>query len=805
MKKTVVNIIFLFILLSGGKTLHGQDSSVLTGTIRGILAEAVQNVSVSVEGVVGIPVITDSAGQFSILIPDKNSVLIITPPEEYKSQRLFIGSRTNVEIRLTPVDLRSNQDEAIYFFDFEKERNSISSSSVLDTRSLYESSNISIDEYYNGNISGIWAPGQSGMPGTGSVSFINGIHSLNANTQPLYIVDGQALESTGIMESFVDGFTYNPLVGINPSDITNLTIIKDYAATSIYGMRGSNGVVLIETLKPTEVQTVIDFSFRTGISTSPGQLPQLNSDQYRSFAKEVLMSSGTSEEDYPSLYPGLYVTENDDNSFVYNNNTNWQNTIFRNSRMEDIYFRILGGDEIAKYGLSIGYRNNEGIIDQTSFNRISVRFVGDFNMFQWLKFSVSSNLSSNTSNLKESTIISQTSPIYTGLAKNPLMVPYSFDEDGNQLTVVEDVDEMGVSNPMSVIDGFEAVNRNYRFLTNFKMVGDISRNFKINSAVGINFNSMMENLFMPNLGMELYARDEAYNISKSLSNYLFSISNDNFINYKAEIGKSHAINTNLGLRFNINKYQLDWGIAKNSFENDEYTSLQSGTSNLREMGGDNGNWNRMALYGNLNYTFRDKYSLSLSAAGENSTRIGPNAENVVFVSDIPFGLFYSSGLSWRISNEAFLYQVSWIDDLKLRLSYGKTGNDDIGNYDAFNYFYILHYRNTTGMVPGPKTDESLSFEESYQGNVGLDFATWGNRLRLSVDLFKNRTENLLVNKLQESYLGHTYVPVNSGEIENKGWGIDLSGRIIQNKDFSWDAGINISRFTNNVISIDNNL
>ncbi len=802
MKRKTLYFSFILTLVFAVSSVYAEDTLLVSGIITGIRNHPVSNVSVSVEGVISVPEISDEEGRFSISVPGKNATLIITPPGAYKSQSIFLGKRTNIALRLTSSDIPGNRDQTKNIFTYVEKRQFNSPISLLSEDKLYLSDEQTIDRYIEGNIAGAWGIGLSGRPGSGSAIFIRGIHSMNANSQPLYVVDGLPIEQHGNMDSFADGFSFNPLSGLNPADITDMTVIKDNASTSLYGVRGSNGLILIETLKPTEVQTAIDFRFRTGFSSSPSEIPQLNSDQYRTYAKELLMTSEIPEENYPLLYPGLYVSESDNMHYKYNNNTNWQSLIFRDALMYDVYFRILGGDEIAKYGLSVGYQNNEGIIEDTNFDRFSVRFVGSFNMAKWLKLNVSSNLSSTVSSLKESARVSQTSPVYTALLKNPLMIPYQFDNDGNQLAAIEEVDELGVSNPLGVISGFSANNKNYSFLTTFRIEAELTSKLRLKSNIGINFNSLSEEMFMPNNGMELYYNDEAWNASKSMANYLYAFTNDNFLNYKTRIGNSHVIEANGGFRINSNKFQSDWGIAKNSHENDEYTTLQSGTANIREMGGMNGNWNRLAVYGNFNYTFREKYSADLNISAENSTRIGPMADNVISISDVPFGVFYGTGLSWRISNEAFFDNINWIDDLKLRFSYGKSGNDNIGNYNAFNYFSLVHYRNTTGLIPSPMTDESLTFEEHLHMNSGLDFTTWGNRFTASIDYYRNRTKNLLIYEKQESYLGHQFLPVNDGEIENRGWDFDLFTRVIKTQKFFVDIGFNVSHSLNKVLQLE---
>ena len=220
------------------------------------------------------------------------------------------------------------------------------------------------------------------------------------------------------------------------------------------------------------------------------------------------------------------------------------------------------------------------------------------------------------------------------------MNPYEFDSNGMQLKTYSDIYELGVSNPSFTVNNFFAENKNYFFLTSVRLEGDISDHLKWNSLIGININTLNENVFMPNHGMEYYYDGEAYNASKSLTDYFFTLYNDNNITYRQEFKQQHLVNASLGFRINTNTFEEDWGVAKNSNENDEYRSLQSGTSYLRELGGLSNKWNRLAMYGNLDYTFRDRYLLHAGVISETSSRIGRNVQvegvNDIFkINDVP--------------------------------------------------------------------------------------------------------------------------------------------------------------------------
>jgi len=799
-----VIVLFLVVSIWGGSPCLGQDSLLVTGKILARKNLPLSGVSVSMEGVYTAPAISDENGEFQLLAPSGNIWLIITPSEEYKSRREYLNNRRNITVQLTEDDLVSGYDEVLNLHRYTLRRDFISAYSAPDPENTKYYPYQSVDQYFQGTIPGMLVTGSSGMPGAGAITYLRGIRSMHTNNQPLYIVDGLPIETPGLFQSTIDGYNYNPLSSIDPHDITNVTILKDYQGATTYGLRGSNGVILIETLKPTEVQTTIDVSMRTGISMQPEQIPQLNARQYKTLANELLISSGEKEEDFTTAYPALFSTMNDIDFYKYNNNTNWQNSIFSNGMMNDFYIRVRGGDEIARYGLSVGYLNHEGIIDETYYDRFSVRFVGTFNIFQWMRMYISSNLNSSNSDLRESARVLQTSPILTGLFKSPLLIPYQFDENGQQLATLENVGPLGVSNPLAVIQKFEGRNKNYRFATSFRMEADIIGSVKWNTLFGLNFNSLNESTFMPNTGMEMYYDNEAHNVAESMKNYLYSMYSENYLSYNRELNNMHGISAAAGMRFNINTFQSDWGIAKNSHERDEYKLLQNGLTFLREMGGENTKWNRIAFYGNGGYSFKARYFINASIVAENSTRIGKKAEDVLYIGNQPFGMFYSFGGAWRISSESFMKDIHWLEDLKLRASYGLAGNDDIGNLSALDYYSIVHYRETSGMVPGSISERNVKFELNKQLNTGLDIGLWGNKVNLAMDLYSIRTEDLLVYEPQPSLIGFLNIPANNGELLNKGWEISVFSRVIDRGKLKWDIGLNLSGFKNTVEMIKNN-
>lgn len=792
--------VFLLSILITVSSVQGQDSVYIKGKVVGIDKSPVSGVSISIEGSAE-PGITNENGEFEVLSPSRTAWMLVAPVDTYKPQRILIDNKEFITIRLTPLDILSGHDEVLDLYKTDKKRDLISSYFSPDPGSSIYFPYQSLGQAFQGNVPGMLTTGFSGMPGRGVSTVIRGIKSMNTNNQPLYIIDGIPLETPGFYSSQLDGFSYDPLSSLDPFDITNINILKDFTSISSYGSRASNGIVLIETLKPSEVRTTIDFTFRTGISLAPESIPQMKREQYKTFANEILNSSGRLEETFPELYPALFSEPGSPDYFRYNYESNWQNEVFRNSGMNDVYLRVRGGDEIARYGLSVGFLNHQGTIKETDYERINIRFVSTFNIFQWLRLDVTNNLVINNSNLKESARVPQTSPVLTSLFKAPMLQAYSFDADGNLLTRLADVEPFGISNPASVIDNFSAVNNNHRFLTSVKIQGDLSKQFKLNSIIGVNFNSINEKIFMPNHGMETYYQDEAFNAMKSLKDHFFALINDNFLSWSPDWGNIHQFNASAGFRINTNKFEEDWAIAKNSHENDEYRSLQDGIAYLREMGGENYRWNRLTNYINFKYSFRDKYQLTGAISADASSRTGSEATGVLRIANAPFGIFYSAGLAWRVSEEKFLENLRFIGDLKWRISYGLAGNDDIGNLSSLDYYKLSRYRETSGMVPTPVSNKSLKFENIHQWNTGIDFALPGNIMNLTLDLFKITTRDMLIYERLPFYLGESIIPVNNGVLENRGFETHASAFLLYRKNFKWNIDINLAKIQNRLTEI----
>jgi len=799
----VSRFIFISFFLSTVAFSSGaQDTTIVKGKIYTNTDRPLANVSVSIEGSQQLPVVTNAEGEFTVRSGSGNDWIIVSPASGYKMKRVFRNDRDQVDIYLTPDDISSGDDKLAVLSRLVPKRNMTVAYTDLEVRNIYHTNVLTLDQFMQGRVAGLHVVNRSGNPGSGAYLALRGINSINTNNQPLIIMDGVPVTSTGILNSNLSGFAYNPLLELSLYDISRATIIKDPAITAAYGSKASNGLILIETLDPSVTQTTIEVDFRTGLSLSPSNLiPQLNAVQHKTLMQEELFTSGKFEEVIREEYPSLFLEEGDERYIDYQHNTNWQELIFKNSFFNNLSVKVKGGDEIASYGLSVGLINNRGTLRETGYSGYNLRFVSKLNIFTWLKMNAGVSLNYNSSKMKDAATIEETSPILSSLAKSPMLNPYKYDAQGNRLTTLAEIDELGTSNPMATIDNFTARNINYSFISSLGFESVFNRNLILKSKFNLVFNVLKEKIFMPNHGMEHYYNQEAINVSKTTNNDLKTFYNNTYLSFNKEWGGDHVLSSVTGFHVHTNRYELDWGIGKNAHENDQYRDIQDGQPDLREIGGQNRAWNWFSLYENVTYVYRDKYMLTGSLSLDGSSRVGDDAAHTIRLAVAPFGFFYAGGVAWRISGENFLNGVFWLEDLKLRFSVGKTGNDDIGESSATNYYNAVKYRETVGLYPALVPNPGLSYETVTQLNTGLDLALWGNRFTAAIDIFSSHTNNMLIFRPIESYLGYYTRMENAGKLENKGWEISTFFRLMDRTVFKWDVQATLSRVSNTVVDM----
>ncbi|MEP1487529.1 MAG: SusC/RagA family TonB-linked outer membrane protein [Algibacter sp.] len=782
----------LFILFFGITfALQGQEKSnkTVTGTVVNATNDKpLEGVNVRVGTFSSVS--TDENGAFTIKVPDTRATLIVSNPA-FQNKEVALKGRSQVEIKI------NNKDFNSYYNDIHLPLRNQSNSSVANAVSVIEGSistpKESIANMLTGNeVSGMRSIMRSGVPGIGTNNFIRGYNTLNGSTQPLVILDGMMIETnTFNNNSIIQGYNYDPLSNINPKDIANITVIKD--AASIYGSRAANGVILIETNKTNDVATKIDFYVQGGLNMAPNNIRMMNADQYKTYLSDQLSAANGGGNTIGNL-PFFNENRSFEDYEKYHNSTDWQDEIFSNDYVNEYYLRVTGGDEIAKYGLSIGYSTNEGVVSNSAFDRFTTRFNADTNITDRLSLATNLSVSYTDRSLFDDGLLSS-SPIFSALNKSPFLAPFTENADGIITDIYEDVDDIGgFSNPKAITDTATFEARDYSLYGQLNFSYKISNKITLKSLSGANYIKNRQNVFLPDLGLGLEDNefgDSFFRTSKVSIESLFAIYNDTRLNYLLNVNNMHDFSINLGVRYNQNEYENSYSVSGNASD-DQFTSLNNGDRDTFVTSGNIGNWNYVSLYANADYSFLNKYFVSYNVAFDSSSRFG---------DDKSVGIFPSIGAGWLVSSENFMADSKVFDKVKLRASYGITGNDGVGNYNAESYFVSTRFLEGTGLINGNIAQSSIQWEETTKTNLGLDLGLFNEHLSLNFDYFNNVTDNLLNETSINPIFGSDSFLSNDGKLKNNGFELGINARIINTDKFSWDVGGNISQYKNKIISL----
>ncbi|MFV0606235.1 MAG: SusC/RagA family TonB-linked outer membrane protein [Niabella sp.] len=744
--------------------------------------------------------ITDSLGHFSLKIPQPTSTIIVEA-DGFDVNLVSVKYQTNIEIVLRSKSVQSFSDVLITPIGSQYKKLITASADKLSPNGWHHPTE-TVDAWLQGRVAGLNTIRRSGMQGVGANLFLNGINSIYATNKPLIIIDGMPFDANDYGESIVANNYTNPLSLVDIKDIDNITVIKD--AASIYGAKGANGAIIITTVSALGRQeTQIDAGIYAGVNLAPKNLPILNAADFRTYLSRMLSSRGWSVNQIASQ-PYMMDDPLRNDYYTYHNNTDWQKKVMNNSLSQNAYLRITGGDNIATYGLTVGYMKNNGIIKNTDWERYNTRFNAEFNFTERLTGTANLSFSFSNQNLKDQGIADKTAPLFNGLVKAPFLTDHIVSENGTQSPNLDGVDILGVGNPSTIIEKIEEFNKTYRFFGTFKFKYDISKYLAASTTIGIQFDKVRETYFVPSLGVvqDTMWNAIASNRLGSQVKQLFSLFNDTKLDYNRTFGYVHSLNASLGVRYQNNRAN-QVSVTSAGSATDDLVSVQNGLASLRQVGGDMGEWNWLNTYLGANYGYRDKLFLSLNMALDGSSRFGVKAANGLTIAGHKFPLFPSLAAAWLLSSEKFMSNTS-LNLLKLRASYSISGNDDIGNYTSRYIYTGQNFLGAIGSVRKWISNPALQWETVSKLNGGVDLAFWKERVTFSLDVFSNRTTNMLVYMPLSTVTGFTSTLTNDGEMKNTGIEATVNARIIDKTKLKWDAGFNIAKYKNEIVAVPNN-
>lgn len=740
--------------------------------------------------------ITDTAGKYKVEVPSYDATILVDG-EGYAPRMIALKGRKKVDVRLMDASHSGYQESMVMPVNIIPQRDITSAAQQYNVDGWQQNAALP-DELLQGRIAGLNGIRRSGTPGAGATLFLRGINSLYATNKPLVVVDNMIFDTNDYGESVIANYYTNPLSLIDVKDIDNITVLKD--ASSVYGTKGANGAIIITTSRAADKATHIDFGAYGGFVMAPKGLPVMGASDYRNYLSGILQSKGLTPEQL-AAQPFM----NDDRSAPgyarYHNSTDWQDKVLDNGFANNFFLKVTGGDNIATYGLSMGYMKNQGIIKGTDLSRYNTRFNANFNFTQ--RFTGYANLSFayNQQQLKDQGIADRTSPLFLARIKSPFLQDHEVNDAGVQSPNLADVDILGVGNPTAVIEKMIGANIYYRFQGSFGFKYELGKNWNLNTNVGIVLDKVRENMFVPGIGIvkDTLSNAIAENRMGTQVKRMFTFFNDTWAEYSKRFNADHKIYVRGGVRTQTNKAEQDYALGFNS-ATDDLTSVQNGVPALRQIGGGMGRWNWINTYLSSDYGFREKLFLSLNVAMDGSSRFGKQAKEGLTFNGSKFPVMPSIGGAWLVSSENFMAS-SGIDLLKLRASYSVTGNDDIGNYTARQTYVTQNLLGLQGLVRKGIANPELQWETSVKLNGGIDVAIFNERLSLSVDAYKSETKNMLVYEEVQAAGGFEQMLTNAGRMKNTGVDLSLNARIVDKANLKWDLGVNVSKYKNTVISV----
>jgi TonB-linked SusC/RagA family outer membrane protein len=790
--KKILNIYSLLFLLFFSAGINAQNTtpliqSKLDGTVvDDITNQPIIGASITIKGTTH-GVVTDAEGKFYFQTGQKFPYTLIVSYIGYKKAEVVVD-KNPVIIHLK--EERQELDELVVVGYGTQKRKDITGSVASVPKANLSQVTSSADNLLRGAVAGVVVTQSSGRPGASSSVRIRGGNSITAGNEPLYVVDGILIyndnsnSSAGV--SFA-GASLNVLSTINPADIESIEVLKDASATAIYGSRGANGVVIITTKKGTKGQDNISYQGYFGFQNISKKLDLMNASQWARLRNDVQASIGQA----PSFSDAQIE------AFKTSGNHDWQSAAFRTAApVQNHQLSFSGGDERSRYAISAGYFDQEGIVLGSDFKRISLRVNYEKNYSQTFKFGVNANYSNSVSNGVGTTGNGRTpNPLVSAVLTAPV-VPIK-NEDGSY-NVTNNIYATSVNgyvpNPINDLENTTNETKINRILTSLFGEYKISKKLTAKVAVSGDVLNTKQNYYAPSHTTTGAGTKGLASVGDRL---VSSVLNENTLNYNTTFGENHKFSALGGYTLQYTQGEIV-NAGANTFINDNNTSdaLQDGVavkpySEAYESV-------LKSWLARVNYSYRGKYNLTLSARADGSSRFG---------SESLWGYFPSAGFSWNITDEEFANNIKGITEAKLRITAGTTGNQEIGNYLSLASMGSVNYSFGgtlyTGLAPTRLANPDLKWEKTDQYNLGLDLSLLDRKINFVFDVYYKKTNDLLISVPVPLTSGYATVLQNIGGVENKGIEIGLTTENIKTENFSWNSNIVFSANRNKVVSIGN--
>lgn len=727
----------------------------IRGTVTNNAGEPLAGASVRLKGS-NVGTTTDADGKFSLSIPGSSGVLVISFVG-FVAQEVNTAGKTDIRITLQPNEQQADEVVVIAYGSVKKSDLTGSVSSVSSEKITQVKGISNVAGALQGQALGVQVIQRSGQPGEGVSIKIRGTNSIQAGNEPLYVVDGLPL----------DGLTAQ----LNPSDIETIEVLKDASSTAIYGSRGANGVIMITTKKGKEGKARVSYNGYYGVQTLRKKIDVINAQEFASLQNEVAANDGL-----PQVWTQTQIDS------LAGKGTDWQDLVYNTAPVQNHDLSISGGTAGTKYYTSFGYFDQDGIIENSNFKRFSFR--GNIDQKISEKISANVSLSLQQSNFFQNNYFNADGG--GGVPFTTMVMPPTqgiYDANG-KYTIFTGV-PWGQTNPYAMAREEYRPNKSLRIIGNAVLTYAITKDLKLRLSAGIDNNWSKADYYAPS-SLSLYVNGGA---SKNYSNSSAFV-NENLLTYAKKFGK-HSLDALGGITFQENRYENLNSGTFSGFLTDIYLNNNLAAAGVRPTNTNSGltDFRLLSYLGRINYSYDGKYLLTLTGRYDGSSKFSESSK---------YAFFPSGAVAWRVSQESFMQRVRAISNLKLRASYGISGNQAISPYQTLGQLSTTNitFNNTatTSYFSSRLENSSLKWETTRQLDIGLDLGLFNERLQITADYYSKKTTDLLLNVTLPPNTGFGSVLQNAGATGNKGFEFQVSANILRGEGVQWTSTVN---FTSN--------
>ncbi len=788
MRQKLFNVFLTCLLcLTTTAAAYAHQPVKVTGKVIDSTNEGLHGVNVSVKGG-SLGTITDIDGNYKIDVPNSKSVLVFSFIG-YETQEIAVGNKTVINVTMKD-DTQLLDEVVVVGYGSARKGDVTGALTSLRPDPNDAAKANSLDNLLSGKVAGLVVNSTSSAVGSASSVTIRGASSLRGDNQPLYVIDNVPQASTGeFSSSGISGdfqINQDPLSSLNPADIEDITILKDASSTAIYGSRGANGVILITTKKGKSGKAKVNASATFTIANTTNLMNMINLEEYANYANSRIQDDAVpfhivgNEVRY--VFNGSYDKYDPNNPETYNvvNYRNWQKEIYTSAFSQNYSLSLNGGSDKITYYISANFKDINGTVKQTSLKQGDLRanLSAEVSKAVKIDLSLSGALRQNDMMAGGNTLGGSTGAISrTALDYAPFEMPEgdpSFNNE-NKTTV------------FSWLNDYVDVTADKTFKASLDLTWKINKFFRYNLRTGGNLNINERKRWY---GLQLYQGMNNQGLLALSDLNKNNVSVENILNYSTKLKSFATLDATVGVTYE------DYNFLNKNTTGNNFTFFEMRENGLHMAGNVNNaqpiqkDYQLVSYLGRANLSIFDKYLITASLRADGSSK---------FAKGSRWGYFPSASLAWRMEQEEFMKNISWLSQLKIRVSYGVTGNQSIDPYSTFSMYGSnsnLYYADGSGNAQTAFTvtnlsNNSLKWEKTASWNGGVDFGLFNSRLSGTLDVYQKKTTDLLISRTLPGSAGFGSTYYNQGSMKNTGVELSLNAQIVDKKDWKWSLSGNI--------------